>query len=171
MKTKTLTIVMEVDPLDFDLVERSDVGQILRDALGAFMHARGAAKAPRVADRACSVDPALVEPYVRERYSEQPEFFRTRKVREVSKRCACAMALLRASVTVLADKTPPAEISLLGTPAVEGEWNIYVWLKDDGSKTCCVGHAADKNAALKLARDADAEQIQFGLDGEVVPAK
>lgn len=55
--------------------------------------------------------------------------------------------------------------------AVENEWNVYVWPTESGVDAYCVGHDADKSAALRLARTLGAEQIQFGLGGDVLPVR
>lgn len=55
--------------------------------------------------------------------------------------------------------------------AVEGAWNVYVWPTESGEDAYCVGHADDKSAALRLARTLGAEQIQFGLGGDVLPVR
>ena len=106
------TITLEIDALDFEAIDRADVGQILRDALGEFLATRGVHKGSE-AGKPCVVSAAETAPYVASRYPEQSErtggsrFVALRdKAREVAKRCAAAMALRRAAVTLHAHDEP-----------------------------------------------------------------
>jgi hypothetical protein len=65
----------------------SDVGQVLRDALGEFVDARGGSW-------------ASAEGYVAKRYPTQSTEWRARKVRDVNKRMALALALRAVDVTI-----------------------------------------------------------------------
>lgn len=99
------TVTLAIDPLDFDGIDRADVGQILRDALGEYLDRRGIRKSS-TAGEACTVTIAEVAPYVAERYADQPERFQHVKARNVAVKCAGAMALRRAALTIVAHSDP-----------------------------------------------------------------
>lgn len=79
-------------PGDADLVSEmtrgTDLGTLLRDALGEFVSRRQPAKE-----------------YVAKRYASQGDRFTTYKVREVEKRCELAEILKRGFVTIEIDET------------------------------------------------------------------
>jgi len=66
-----------------ELTRGVDLGTLLRDALGEFMATR-----------------EQVEAYVAKRYASHDEVFRSRKVREVTKRLRLAELLHRADITI-----------------------------------------------------------------------
>ena len=101
------TVTMAIDPLDFDGIDRADVGQILRDALGEYLAARGIHKASEEG-KPCAVAVAEVGPYVADRYRDAAFGLvsRSLKLRNVAKQCTGAMALRRAALTIVAHSDP-----------------------------------------------------------------